>query len=177
MMEVSPLAEPFPEMPAIPGVTLRVACAGYKDWGRCDLTYVELAEGTAVAGVFTRNVCCSSEVELGRELWSECGQERDLNVKTLIRLKNGEPKGTGYVNLAAVTGSAKAVVRVSWRRCQDDKPVAPPTAPGGPTIVGGSRDENPTSTPGSAGPTVTPQPRDNTPTAPTSGPGISVERT
>ena len=27
---------------------------GYKDWGRCDLTYVELAEGTAVAGVFTR---------------------------------------------------------------------------------------------------------------------------
>jgi glutamate N-acetyltransferase/amino-acid N-acetyltransferase len=39
---------------------------GYKDWGRCDLTYVELDEGTAVAGVFTRNICCSSEVELGR---------------------------------------------------------------------------------------------------------------
>jgi glutamate N-acetyltransferase/amino-acid N-acetyltransferase len=53
-------------MPAIAGVTPRVARAGYKDWGRCDLTYVELAEGTAVAGVFTRNVCCSSEVELGR---------------------------------------------------------------------------------------------------------------
>jgi len=53
-------------MPPIPGVTLRVARAGYKDWGRCDLTYVELAENTVVAGVFTRNVCCSSEVELGR---------------------------------------------------------------------------------------------------------------
>ena len=63
---VSPLARPFPVMPAIDGVTLRVARAGYKDWGRCDLTYAELAEGTAVAGVFTRNVCCSSEVELGR---------------------------------------------------------------------------------------------------------------
>ena len=62
----SPLARPFPAMPPIAGVTLRVARAGYKDWGRCDLTYVELAEGTAVAGVFTRNVCCSSEVELGR---------------------------------------------------------------------------------------------------------------
>ena len=62
----SPLARPFPAMPPIGGVTLRVARAGYKDWGRCDLTYVELAEGTAVAGVFTRNVCCSSEVELGR---------------------------------------------------------------------------------------------------------------
>ena len=64
--QVSPLARPFPAMPPIAGVTLRVARAGYKDWGRCDLTYVELTEGTAVAGVFTRNVCCSSEVDLGR---------------------------------------------------------------------------------------------------------------
>jgi glutamate N-acetyltransferase/amino-acid N-acetyltransferase len=54
-------------MPAIEGVTLRIARAGYKNWGRCDLTYAELAEGTSVAGVFTKNVCCSSEVELGRE--------------------------------------------------------------------------------------------------------------
>jgi glutamate N-acetyltransferase/amino-acid N-acetyltransferase len=53
-------------MPAIAGATPRVARARYKQWDRCDLTYVELAEGTAVAGVFTRNVCCSSEVELGR---------------------------------------------------------------------------------------------------------------
>ncbi len=64
---VSPLAVPFPAIPAIAGVTPRIARAGYKDWGRCDLTYVELTEGTVVAGVFTRNVCCSSEVEIGRE--------------------------------------------------------------------------------------------------------------
>ena len=64
---VSPLARPFPAIPAIAGVTPRVARAGYKDWGRCDLTFIELAAGTAVAGVFTRNVCCSSEVELGRQ--------------------------------------------------------------------------------------------------------------
>ena len=64
---ISPLASPFPAMPPIAGVTLRVERAGYKNWGRCDLTYVELAEGTTVAGVFTRNVCCSSEVELGRD--------------------------------------------------------------------------------------------------------------
>ncbi len=54
-------------MPAIAGATPRVARAGYKDWGRCDLTYVELDEGTAVAGVTTRNICCSSEVELCRD--------------------------------------------------------------------------------------------------------------
>ena len=64
----SPLApESFPVLPDIAGVTRRVARAQYKNWDRCDLTYVELVPGTTVAGVFTRNVCCSSEVELGRE--------------------------------------------------------------------------------------------------------------
>jgi len=63
---ISPLASPFPALPPIAGVTPRVARAQYKTWDRADLTYIELAENTAVAGVFTRNICCSSEVELGR---------------------------------------------------------------------------------------------------------------
>ena len=63
---ISPLATPFPALPAIAGATPRVARARYKEWDRCDLTFVELDENTAVAGVFTRNICCSSEVELGR---------------------------------------------------------------------------------------------------------------
>lgn len=63
----SPLARPFPELPPIAGVTLRVARARYKTWDRCDLTFAELAEGTSVAGVFTKSACASSEVELGRE--------------------------------------------------------------------------------------------------------------
>ncbi len=67
-MQRSPLApDHFPALPEIGGVTLRVARARYKDWDRCDLTYVELAEGTTVAGVTTRNVCCSTEVEMCRE--------------------------------------------------------------------------------------------------------------
>ncbi|WP_285710504.1 bifunctional glutamate N-acetyltransferase/amino-acid acetyltransferase ArgJ [Erythrobacter oryzae] len=66
-IDPSPLARPFPELPPIAGVTLRVARARYKTWDRCDLTFAELAEGTSVAGVFTRSACASSEVELGRE--------------------------------------------------------------------------------------------------------------
>ncbi len=67
-MERSPLAPAaFPALPAIAGATLRVARAQYKAWDRCDLTYAELAEGTAVAGVTTKNLCSSSEVELCRE--------------------------------------------------------------------------------------------------------------
>ncbi len=54
-------------MPEIAGVTRRVARAQYKQWDRCDLTFIELAAGTSVAGVTTRNLCCSPEVELCRE--------------------------------------------------------------------------------------------------------------
>ena len=94
--EVSPLARPFPAMPAIAGVTPRIARAGYKDWGRCDLTYIELAEGTSVAGVFTRNVCCSSEVELGR---AQIGQGR---ARALVVNAGNSNAFTGYRGREAV---------------------------------------------------------------------------
>lgn len=66
-MQRSPLApSSFPDLPEIAGVTRRIARARYKAWDRCDLTYIELAQGTAAAGVTTRNICCSSEVETCR---------------------------------------------------------------------------------------------------------------
>lgn len=62
-MDRSPLATPFPALPAIAGVRAAVARAQYKTWDRCDLTFVALAEGTAVAGVTTQSRCPSPEVE------------------------------------------------------------------------------------------------------------------
>ena len=75
----SPLARAFPQLPAIEGVTLRVARARYKNWDRADMTFAELAKGTSVAGVFTKSACASSEVELGREQ-VKLGQARALIV-------------------------------------------------------------------------------------------------
>ncbi|MDX3900087.1 MAG: bifunctional glutamate N-acetyltransferase/amino-acid acetyltransferase ArgJ [Sphingobium sp.] len=67
-MQRSPLAPAaFPDLPMIGGVTLRIARAGYKAWDRCDLTYVELSPGTAVAGVTTQSKCPSPEVEWCRD--------------------------------------------------------------------------------------------------------------
>ncbi len=64
----SPLApQCFPELPEIAGVTRRVSRARYKPWDRCDLTFITLDAGTSVAGVTTRNICCSTEVEMCRE--------------------------------------------------------------------------------------------------------------
>ncbi|MEH3046911.1 bifunctional glutamate N-acetyltransferase/amino-acid acetyltransferase ArgJ [Sphingomonas adhaesiva] len=76
---VSPLALPFPDMPPIAGVTLRVARARYKEWDRCDLTFAELAPGTTVAGVTTQSKCPSPEVEWCRRALV-LGQARALVV-------------------------------------------------------------------------------------------------
>jgi len=95
-LERSPLARPFPDMPPVAGATPRVARAGYKDWGRCDLTFVELDDGTTVAGVFTKNVCCSSEVELGRE------QVRLGKARALVVNAGNSNAFTGYRGRDAV---------------------------------------------------------------------------
>src|SRR6476469_11183013 len=95
-LERSPLAIPFPDAPVIAGAVPRVARAGYKDWGRCDLTFVELDEGTSVAGVFTRNVCCSSEVESGRE------QVRLGRARALVVNAGNSNAFTGYRGREAV---------------------------------------------------------------------------
>jgi len=92
----SPLARPFPDMPAIAGVTLRVSRARYKDWDRADLTFIELDEGTALAGVFTQSACASSEVELGRE------QVATGSARALIVNAGNSNAFTGYRGREAV---------------------------------------------------------------------------
>ncbi len=63
MSSTSPLARPFPAMPPLAGMRIGTATAGYKAWTRADVTLVELAPGTTVAGVLTRSKCPSPEVE------------------------------------------------------------------------------------------------------------------
>ncbi len=76
----SPLApERFPDLPPIAGVGLRVARARYKAWDRCDLTFVTLDPGTAVAGVLTQSKCPSPEVEWCRKALT-LGEARALVV-------------------------------------------------------------------------------------------------
>ena len=99
----SPLARPFPDLPAIDGVTLRVARARYKDWDRADLTFVELAAGTAVAGLFTKSACPSTEVEMGRE------QVKAGRARALIVNAGNANAFTGYRGREAVEQIAAQV--------------------------------------------------------------------
>ena len=62
------LAAPLPaDIHGVPGVRIGVAEAGIRKVGRKDLTVFLLDEGTAVAGVFTRNRFCAAPVQVCRE--------------------------------------------------------------------------------------------------------------
>lgn len=62
-MKISPLAPAaFPDLPQIGGVRLSAAAAGVKYQGRADVMLAELAEGSTIAGVFTRSATRSAPV-------------------------------------------------------------------------------------------------------------------
>ena len=107
MTETSPLALPFPPMPPIAGVTLRIARAGYKAWDRCDLTFITFDEGTSVAGVLTKSQCPSSEVDWCRENLPQ-GKARGLVVSA-----GNANAFTGFRGRAAVEAvTAKAAAHL-----------------------------------------------------------------
>ncbi|MFM8377012.1 MAG: bifunctional ornithine acetyltransferase/N-acetylglutamate synthase, partial [Phenylobacterium sp.] len=62
-LPVSPLAVPFPRIPPIDGVELATGRAGFYKHEREDLLVMRFAEGTSVAGVFTRHGVGSAPVD------------------------------------------------------------------------------------------------------------------
>ena len=58
---------PFPTMHPVKGVKLTAVCAGIKKVNRRDVVLFELAEGSNVAGVFTKNAFCAAPVTVCRE--------------------------------------------------------------------------------------------------------------
>ncbi len=80
---ISPLKSEFPDMPAVAGVKLAAAHSGMKYRDRDDVILVELAEGSCVAGVFTKNTMCGMPVDWCRSILPE-GKARGLVVNAGI---------------------------------------------------------------------------------------------
>ena len=63
----------LPPLMPVPGVRLASTAAGIKKDGRPDLALLEIAPGSAVAAVFTRNAFCAAPVILARHHLSQGG--------------------------------------------------------------------------------------------------------
>ena len=66
----------------VPGVRLGTAAAGIKKLNHCDLTFIELAPGSHVAGVFTQNRFCAAPVTLCRQHLNDHAAIRALIINT-----------------------------------------------------------------------------------------------
>ena len=67
---------------AVAGVRIGIAMAGVRKANRRDLTVIELAAGSAVAGVFTGNRFCAAPVQLCRQHLASPAATRALVINT-----------------------------------------------------------------------------------------------
>jgi glutamate N-acetyltransferase/amino-acid N-acetyltransferase len=64
------------------GVSLGVACAGIKEAGRQDLVVIEVAAGSNIGAVFTKNAFCAAPVTLCKKHLTETNDIRFLVINT-----------------------------------------------------------------------------------------------
>jgi glutamate N-acetyltransferase/amino-acid N-acetyltransferase len=100
-------ATPAPDqLHAVAGVRLGVAEAGIRKANRRDLTLIELAPGSTVAGVFTKNRFCAAPVQVCREHLA--GED----IRALIINTGIANAGTGAAGLDAAHATCAAVARL-----------------------------------------------------------------
>jgi hypothetical protein len=58
-------------------------------------------------------------VKSGTLVYQPCGKERDLQIRTTMRLTNGSTKKVGNVTFSAVDGSVKLKFKLSWKKCDE----------------------------------------------------------
>jgi len=88
----------FPVMPVIEGLRLGTAMAGIQRAERRDLVVIEMPEGAAVAGAFTRNAFCAAPVTVAREHLDAC-QADGQGVRYLVINTGNANAGTGASGL------------------------------------------------------------------------------
>ncbi len=102
----SPLAPAaFPRLPPLAGVRAAVARSGIRDSAKSDLTFVELAPGTAVAGVFTTSRTAAAPV-----LWSRRVLGRGRARGLVVNAGNANAF-TGRAGEGATRATAEAAAR------------------------------------------------------------------
>lgn len=94
-MAVGP--DTLPELLPIKGFKIGIASAGIKRPGRRDIVLMELAEGSTVAGVFTKNAFCAAPVTLSKKHLAAG------SVRYLLTNTGNANAGTGKQGMADAT--------------------------------------------------------------------------
>ena len=102
------LTAPLPsDLHPVPGVKLGITMAGVRKANRRDLTVITLDEGSAVAGVFTKNRFCAAPVQLCQERLAAGNEIRALLINT-----GNANAGTGEDGLVRARATTIALARL-----------------------------------------------------------------
>ena len=103
----------------VPGVRLGIAEAGIRKVGRKDLSLILLDEGSAVAGVFTKNRFCAAPVQICREHLNQVQiSDASTHVRALVINTGNANAGTGDKGLEDARATANAVAQLLHIRPQ-----------------------------------------------------------
>ncbi len=102
------LTAPNPsDLHPVPGVKLGITMAGVRKANRRDLTVITLDEGSAVAGVFTKNRFCAAPVQLCRQYLAANSDIRALVINT-----GNANAGTGEDGIVRARATCIALARL-----------------------------------------------------------------
>ena len=102
------LSAPNPaDLHPVPGVKLGITMAGVRKANRRDLSVILLDEGSAVAGVFTKNRYCAAPVQICREHLQDSSDIRALVINT-----GNANAGTGEDGMVRARATCVALARL-----------------------------------------------------------------
>ena len=108
---VSPFARPFPDLPEIAGVRYASGAAGVRYAGRTDVMLVEIAEGSAVAGVLTRSATRSAPVDWCRARLAAMDESAPKGPLAIVVNSGNANAFTGEAGMKSVEATAAAAAK------------------------------------------------------------------
>lgn len=64
------------------------------------------------------NWIATDEVEVAALVWRPCGELRNLNINTELRVSRGSSTGTSFVTMDSTDGDIATIYHFKWQRCQ-----------------------------------------------------------
>ncbi|GAB3796066.1 DUF4360 domain-containing protein [Micromonospora zhanjiangensis] len=114
------------------GFTFAIAKVDYRGYGqllkgavasqRANYYFQGMSQGTysdhPIAAPLDDNWLISDLVPIASTVWSPCGELRNLNINTEMRLTRGTSSGTSFLTMDSTDGSIDTTYHFAWERCR-----------------------------------------------------------
>ncbi|MFI0484051.1 DUF4360 domain-containing protein [Actinomadura sp. 9N215] len=113
------------------GFTYAIASADYRGFAslekgasgmeRANYYFQGLSQTTPIShnvkGPYSNNWQFTDRTDVAELVWKPCGEERNLNVNTELRVDKGSSKGTSFMSFDSTDGSVKTIYHFAWKKC------------------------------------------------------------